>query len=144
MTLDDFLLEGLDYVFMDARYMCFWITTILEAMPLLGPESDAGLERLCTILYDHCATNTLSAPLGKQVYQEVIALRGLGSSSDNSCLGLKYRCLKAIAAGLPRENSDGEDWQYCILTAFQLINYDGDKDEVLLERIKRGLRDLRT
>ena len=136
--LDDYFLS-LDERFFSRRYDAFWVRTVLDLMGLLGEETDADLDRLIGTLRGYYKGTGVSGAEIDDVPHEIVRLRGPGFWRDDAALGLKYRCLNAIASSAEKNDGDPDDWQYGILTALQLINLDQTKDEAIAARIQNGL-----
>ena len=126
MTLDDFLMGELDEAFFEPSYRLFWIRTALSSMHVLGDETDAHLERFCETILKYYTGETPSKQVITSIPEEMSQLREIRSRSDNSVLGLKYRCVNAIA------EEDMYEWYYGIVPAFQLINFSDQNDQVLV------------
>jgi len=139
MTIDEFLIEHLEPTLFEEPYFYFWVKTVLEAMELLGPETDDDLNRLRHLLLEYYTTDNIPAERIDDIPHEIVRLRGVSYWNDTSPLGLKYRCLNAVGSSIEANRADLDNWQYGIVTAFQLINLDQNKDRILIERIREGV-----
>ena len=140
MTLDEFLIEYLDEQAYAEPNFRFWVQTVVDAMTLLGPDTDSNLEYLTQRLLDYYdGTDVSSEDIdGKNGINREIGRLGITSSKNMSPLADKYRCLWAIAFSRERNLENLYDWQYGIVTAFQTINLQDDKDEVLMELVQQN------
>lgn len=141
MTLDDFLVEHLDRQAFDPPNYLFWTRTVCAAMSLIGLETDPDLERMIRQVLDYHAGTGGDADAIDNIRHEIVRLRGLAFWGDADSLGLKYRCLNAIACSREWVLARGYDeWQYGVVTAFQLINHHHDKDGLLIQFIRESAR----
>jgi hypothetical protein len=139
MTLDEYLIYHLDPELFEAPFYRFWVETIVGALSLLGPETDPDLDTLINRLLQSYAKSEWPNKVGETIRDEIVRLKGSGFWHDDSPFGLKYRCLFAVGTSVEENSRDTENWQYGVVTAFQLINLNKDKDEILMERIQQGL-----
>jgi hypothetical protein len=135
MTIDEFL-QNLPEKAFDHPNFYFWIRNVIDAIGLLGPETERDLERYSRLLLDHHSGVDISEGVLEDIRHDIVRTRGRGFWRDDSVMGLKYRCLNAIASTRDQNLADLYDWQYGIVTAFQLINLDDRKDRALIDLIR--------
>ena len=138
MTLDEFLIDDISPQAYDAPNFLFWVETVVDAMALLGPDTDANLERLTKRLLDYYAGADISPEDidGTNSINREIGGLGVTSWKNQTPLAAKYRTLWAIAFSRERNIADLYDWQYGVVTALQTINYDNDQDQLLIEFVR--------
>ena len=139
MTLDEFLIDDISPQVYDAPNFLFWVETVVDAMALLGPDTDANLERLTKRLLNYYSRANITPEDVDGIRHEIVRLRGAIFWGESSPIALKYRVLNAIASSREHNLSSGyEAFLYGITTAFQNINYYRDKDQVLIDLIRRS------
>lgn len=131
MTPDGFILDNLPESVYEERNFYFWVRTVIDAIDLLGSETDDDLKRMCQSLLDYHAGADVASETINGMTREIVRLGVDTSWKNTSPFGLKYRCLWAIASSRKRNLADLYDWQYGVLTAFENINLHGDKDQAL-------------
>lgn len=132
MTISEFLIDHLPEKAYDQPNFCFWVRTVLDAMALLGPDSDDGLDRLSGLLVDYHSGADVAREDVEGVSREIVRLGVDTSWRNETPLGLKYRCLWAIGGSREQHLADLYNWQYGVVTAFNNINIRHDKDQVLI------------
>lgn len=137
MTIDEFLIDYLDEQAYSEPNFRFWVQTVVDAMALLGPDTDRDLERLTQRLWNYHAGTDVEAQEIDGIRHEVVCLRGVAFWGEATAIALKYRVLNAIASSREYNLEAGCDsFQYGIVTAFQNINYDYKKDQALIALIQ--------
>ena len=137
MTVTELLLDD-DLVVYSKPYFLFWIITAIHAMTFLGPETDIDLKRLCQLLLDHYHELGVDSQAIDGIRHEIVRLRGINFWGETTPLALKYRCLNAIASSRKQSLDDIHSWQYGLVTAFQIINFHGDKEEALIDLVRQN------
>ena len=138
MTINELILND-DLAVYGEPYFRFWTLTVIDAMGLLGTETDGDLQRLCQLLLDHHNGFGVKSEEVERIRQEIVRLRGAAFWGEETPLGLKYRCLNAIASSrVQRLANIHQSWQYGLVTAFQTINFQGDKDEALIDLVQQN------
>lgn len=138
MTLDEFLLDDINPHAFGERNFYFWVRNVIDALALLGPETDINLESMSNLLLDYHAGGNVSLKSVKEIPGIIHQLRGDNCSQDNSPLGRKYRCLSSIASSREENLADLYDWQYGIVSSLGLINLYHDKDQALIALIREN------
>ena len=138
MTLGEFLIDDISSQAYGQPNFLFWVRTVIDAMTLLGPETDADLERLTKRLLSYYVGADISPEDidGTNGINREIGRLGITSWKNQTPLAAKYRTLWAIAFSRERNLADLYDWQYGVVTAFQTVNYHNDKDQVLIELVR--------
>src|ERR1051325_1703363 len=135
MDISEFLIDNVGEQAYGQPGFYFWIRTVIDAMDLLGPVTDPDLERLCRLLLDYHSGGQVGSEVIDGIRGEIKRL-GFTYGKGRTPLDLKYRCIWNIANSRERNLADLYDWQYGIVTAFQNINLDGDKDQALIALIR--------
>jgi hypothetical protein len=138
LSVGDYI-DSLDYSLFEGDYYFFWVKTLIDLMDTIGPDRDQNLDRLVSVLLEYYRTGAVSEENVKDIRHAIVRLRGPGFWSDNSVSGRKYRVLDAIGSTVEANDRDVDNWMYGIVTALDLINLEGDKDAVIVRRIKDGL-----
>ena len=138
MTISEFLIEDISCRAFDGCNFLFWVRTVIDAMKLIGPETDSNLERMSKLLLDYHAGTDVTPEEVDGIGRKIALLRGVGYWRDDSPIGLKYRCIIAIASSREENLNDLYYWQYGIVTAFDLINLHDDKDQALISLIREN------
>lgn len=148
MTIDEFLIDDLgdDLLFVPS-YHRFWVHMVLDCMDMIGNETEADLDRLCSVIRRLYFFDLVSVASLNSICSAIRPHTGNFAWKDNSVLGLKYLCLNALTASRRMERLSSSftmddwlyEWKYGIVTAFQIINLDEKKDRSLIERIQQGL-----
>ena len=141
MTLFEFIMEHLSYKAENPPNFLLWVRSVLGAMVFLGPDTDADLERLTKELLGYHSGADIPGVRIDSIRKEIVQLRGGQFWSDESVLGLKYRCLNAIATSRETSMADIGEWEYGVVTAFDIINMHHDKDQFLIEFVREQARD---
>ena len=131
MTADGCILDDLPESVFGEHNFYFWVRCVIDAMDLLGPETDDNLKRMCQSLLDYHSGADVASETIDGMTREIVRLGVDTSWKNTSPLGLKYRCLWAIASSRKRNLADLYDWQYGVVTAFENLNLHGDKDQAL-------------
>ena len=131
MTNDVSILDNIPESVFEERNFYFWVRCVVDAMELLGPDTDEDLKRMCQSLLDYHAGADVAPEIIDGMTCEIVWLGVDTSWKNTSALGLKYRCLWAIASSRERNLADLYDWQYGVVTAFENINLHGDKEQAL-------------
>ena len=137
MTLDYFLTDSLDEKAYGEQNFRFWVQPVVDAMTLLGPETDSDLERLAQRLLGYYAGADINAQEIDGIRHEIVRLRGIAFWGEAMPLGLKYHCLNAVASSREINRAAGyASFQYGVATALQTINFQHDKDQSLIALIQ--------
>ena len=137
-SLDEYLIDVLDDADFDEPNMLTWIRLVFDLTSLLGEETDIDLERMWATLLAHYETCCIADSEIEGMRSEIVRLRGVGFWRDDSPLGLKFRCLNAVATTRTENKRDLYNWRYGIVTAIQLINTLPGIEVALLARIKNS------
>ena len=138
MTTDRFILDDIPESVFEERNFYFWVKCVVDALELIGPGTDSDLENMSRQLLDYYGAGDVNTETVEQIPREIVRLRGVGFWNDDTPIGLKYRCLWAIASSRERNLADLYDWQYGVVTAFDNINLGGDKDQALNALIREN------
>ena len=141
MTLFEFIMEHLSYKAESPPNFLLWVRSVLGAMVFLGPDTDADLERLIRELLDYYSGADIPGVRIDSIRREIVKLRGVQAWEDESTLGLKYRCLNAIATSREANMADIGEWEYGVVTAFEIVNTHHDKDQFLINFIREQAKD---
>ena len=141
MDLDDFLMDHLDEQAYDQPNFLFWVRTVCEAMSFIGPETDADLKGMIQQLIDHHAGAGVAAAVVDSMRRQISRSMTTNDCEPASPLGLKYRCLNAIADSRETNLTDLYNWQHGVVTAWQIINFHQDKDQTLIQLIRQRARE---
>jgi len=129
MTPNDLPLDCIPYDAFEERNFYFWVRTVIDALDLIGPETDSHLENMSRLLLDYYGTPDVSPEAVERIPREIQRLRGITYSSDNSPIGLKYRCINNLAHSREKNLEDLYYWQYGVVSSFDLITLDNDKEK---------------
>ncbi len=129
MTNDGSILDDLPESVFEERNFYFWVKCVIDALDLLGPETDSHLEEMSRLLLDYYGGADVSAEAVKQILREIVRLRGVGFWRDDSPIGLKYRCLYNLAYSREENLADLYYWQYGVESSFDLINLSNDNEK---------------
>jgi len=125
---DDFLLAC--HNAFEERTFHFWVKCVIDALALLGPETDSHLEEMSRLLLDYSSGIDVSSGAIEQIPREIVRLRGVGFWRDDSPLGLKYRCISNLAHSREKNLEDPYYWWgYALQSSFDLINLNDDKEK---------------
>lgn len=139
MTIDEFLIDDISPEAYGEPNFLFWTQTVIDAMALLGPETDSDLQRLCQLLLDYYSGFDVEPKAIEDIRQEIVCLKGVSFWGETTPIALKYRCLNAIASSRAQRLDDiHQSWQYGLVTAFQIVNLQGDKDEALIKLVQQN------
>src|SRR5690349_893431 len=116
--LDDYLMSLSDAVF-TRSYDAFWVGTVILLIDLLGSDTEPDLETLKRKLLDYHAGLDVSPDEIEDIPHEILRLRGPGFWRGTSPLGLKYRCINALASSAEQNDDDRYNWRYGVTTALQ-------------------------
>ena len=141
VLLDDYLTDHLDERAYDQPNFLFWVRTVCEAMSFLGPETDADLKDMLRQLQDHLAGAEVAAAVIDEMRRRIVRSMTINECEPASPLGLKYRRLNAIADSRERNLADLYDWQYGVVTAWQIINLRDDNDQALIQFIQQRAKE---
>ena len=132
MIEDDFSLYDFKASAFEERYFYFWVKCVIEALGLIGPETDNHLENMSRMLLDYYGGADVSSEAIEQIPREIVRLRGIGIRKDYSPIGLKYRCISSLAHSREKNLEDPVFWWfYALNSSFDLINLSNDKDATL-------------
>lgn len=129
MTPDGFILDDVSESVFGERNFYFWVRCVVDALDLIGPETDDHLENMIRLLLDYYSGADVSPEAVEQIPREIQRLRGITYSRDNSPLGLKYRCINNLAHSREKNLEDLYYWQYGLVSSFDLITLDNDKEK---------------
>ncbi len=129
MTTDEFSLSNFNDGAFEERNFYFWVKCVIDALDLIGPETDSHLENTKRLLLDYYGAANVSPEAVKQISREIVRLRGAAFWRDDSPIGLKYRCLYNLAHSREENLADLYDWQYGVESSFDLINLSNDKEK---------------
>ena len=138
MSLDDFLTDSVKEEAFYPPNFGFWIRTVVEAMAFLGPETDADLEGMSKLLLDFHSGADIDLKIINRIRHEIYALRGPAFCYDTTPLGLKYRCLNAIADSGQKSLSHTDALEYSFQVAFWFINHNNNLDQELIALIQES------
>lgn len=137
--LDDFILS-LPPRYFERDFDAFWVRTIIALANQMGEETDAPLECLVARLLDYHSGGPTSGKEIDEIPHEIVRLRGPSYWRDDSVLGRKYRVINAIASSAAANDADPDNWMYGVVTAFQLLNLSGDKDDEIVSQVKSEMK----
>lgn len=83
---------------------------MIDALNLIGPETDSHLEETSRLLLEYSRTADVSPEAIERIPREIVRLRGITYSRDNSPLGRKYRCIKSLAHSREKNIEDPYFW----------------------------------
>lgn len=129
MTPDGFILDNISESAFEERNFYFWVRCVIDALDLIGPETDSHLEEMSSLLLDYYGAADVSPDAIERIPREIQRLRGITYWRDNSPLGLKYRCINNLAYSREKNLEDIYYWQYGLVSSFDLINLDNDKEK---------------
>ncbi len=92
MTPNDLPLDCIPYDAFEERNFYFWVRTVIDALDLIGPETDSHLENMIRLLLGYYSGADVSPEAIERIPREILRLRGKTNISDNSPIGRKYRC----------------------------------------------------
>jgi hypothetical protein len=138
-SLDDYLIDVLDDTDFDEPYFLTWIRLVFEFTSLLGEDSDSDLERMWGTLLAYYESHRVPDSEIEDMRTEIVRLKGVGFWRDDSRLGLKFRCLNAVASTKAENEKDLYNWRYGVVTALQLINTLPGNEAFMLTRIQNTL-----
>ena len=128
MTTEEFSVNDINYHLFEERNFYFWVKCGIDALDLLGPETDGHLENIKRLLLDYYGSVDVSPEVVERIPSEIVRLRGVGFWRDDSPIGLKYRCLYNLAHSREENLADLYNWQYGVESSFDLINLANHKD----------------
>lgn len=139
MTPDGSILDDVPESVFGEHNFYFWVKCVIDALDLLGSETDEDLKRMCQLLLDYHTGADVAPETIEGMRREIVRLGVDTSWKNTSPLGLKYRCLWAIASSREMNLADLYNWQYGVVTAFENINLHDDKEkEQALNALIRG------
>ena len=94
--MDDLPLDCIPCDSFEERNSHFWVKCVVDALQLIGPETDSHLESMIRLLLGYYDSDRVSTETIEQIPREIKRLRGITYSKDNSPIGLKYRCINNL------------------------------------------------
>ena len=123
----------------EERDYYFWVRTVVDALDLIGPETDSNLERMCRLLLEYAQSVEASPEAIEQIPLEIVQIRGGFYSRDNSPISRKYRCIRSLAHSRGKNHEDPAFWwAYALHSAFDLINFNNDNEQAFNALICRN------
>jgi hypothetical protein len=135
MDISDFLDNVVDHELYNQTHSYFWASTVVEALQMLGSETEPDLERLIRLILDYHSGKAINDETMDGIGREIVRLKGVGFWGNTTPLGLKYRCINAFG-GSHETKRWNDNWLYGIVTAIDLINLNTDKDKELIALIR--------
>jgi hypothetical protein len=130
MDLNDYLYDC--HNAFEERNYYFWIRTVIDALDLIGPQTDGHLENMKLMLLNYARSTDASPEAVERIPHEIRRLRGTSFWRDTSPIGLKYRCLQSLAHSREKNLEDPYFWWgYALNSAFDFISLAGVKDQTL-------------
>jgi len=139
MTTEGSILDDIPESVFEERNFYFWVKCVVDALDLIGPETDSHLENMIRLLLDYYGATDVSPEAVERIPREIVRLRGITYWQDDSPIGLKYRCINNLAHSREKNLEDLYYWQYGLVSSFDLITLDDDKEkEQALNALIRG------
>ena len=133
MIEDKFQLYNFKSSAFEQRNFYFWVKCVIDALDLIGPETDNHLEDMSRMLLEYYGGADVSSEAIELIPREIVRLRGISiRGKDYSPIGRKYRCISSLAHSREKNREDPFFWWvYALNSSFDLINLSNDKDAAL-------------
>ena len=114
----------------EERSSYFWVKCVVDALELIGPETDGHLENMIRLLLNYYSARDVSTETIEQIPREIVRLRGVGFWRDDSPVGLKYCCVSNLAHSREKNREDPYNWWgYALQSSFDLVNLSDDQEK---------------
>ena len=120
------------------KYVPFWFRALIGCLDVLGPETDADLERVSQRLCNASSYGDLHK-LWLSTIDEIISLRGAHYTHGKNTIDLKYMMITDLLGGVRPEQFDGAIWaQYHHFALEDELDYE-DHQQIIDARLRKAI-----